>query len=64
MEMFIGKKPTDEMFNGSLSLHEFAKMALPEHVMEIGDQMLLAVAVQGLNERGTHENAKSRPEMC
>ncbi|KAJ8629244.1 hypothetical protein MRB53_022567 [Persea americana] len=27
LEMFIGKKPIDEIFNGSLSLHQFAKLA-------------------------------------
>ncbi|KAJ8629234.1 hypothetical protein MRB53_022557 [Persea americana] len=64
LEMFIGKKPTDEIFNGSLSLHQFAKMALPERVMEIVDQRLLSVEAKALNERQTPTNAESKLEMC
>ncbi|XXG71835.1 hypothetical protein AAC387_Pa07g1068 [Persea americana] len=51
LEMFTGKKPTDEIFNGSLSLHQFAKMALPERVRQIVDQRLLSVEAEALNER-------------
>ncbi|KAJ8629197.1 hypothetical protein MRB53_022520 [Persea americana] len=64
LEMFIGKKPTDEIFNGSLSLHQFAKLALPERVMEIVDQNLLSTEVEGLNESQTHTNTKSKLEKC
>ncbi|XXG71791.1 hypothetical protein AAC387_Pa07g1033 [Persea americana] len=59
-----GKKPTDEIFNGSLSLHQFAKLALPERVMEIVDQNLLSVEFEGLIESQTHTNAKSKLEKC
>ncbi|XP_077212795.1 uncharacterized protein LOC143847891 [Tasmannia lanceolata] len=41
LEMFTGKRPTDDMFHNNLSLHQFAKMALPERVMEIIDPQLL-----------------------
>ncbi|RWR84527.1 putative receptor-like protein kinase [Cinnamomum micranthum f. kanehirae] len=64
LEMFIGKKPTDEIFNGSLSLHQFAKMALPERVMAIVDQRLLLVEAEVLNESQTPINAESKLEMC
>ncbi|RWR80224.1 putative receptor-like protein kinase [Cinnamomum micranthum f. kanehirae] len=64
LEMLIGKKPTDEIFNGSLNLHQFAKMALPERVMEIVDQRLLSVEVEALNESRTPINAESKLEMC
>lgn len=37
LEMFIGKRPIDEMFKDGLSIHKFAAMALPEHVMDIVD---------------------------
>ncbi|XP_010277679.1 PREDICTED: LRR receptor-like serine/threonine-protein kinase EFR [Nelumbo nucifera] len=40
LEMFTGKRPTHEMFKDDLNLHKFAKMALPEQVMEILDPML------------------------
>nr|XP_023919488.1 probable LRR receptor-like serine/threonine-protein kinase At3g47570 [Quercus suber] len=37
LEMFIGKRPIDEMFKDGLSIHKFTAMALPEHVMDIVD---------------------------
>ena len=37
LEMFTGKKPTDEMFIDGLSIHRFTSIALPEHVMDIVD---------------------------
>ncbi|XP_077227303.1 putative LRR receptor-like serine/threonine-protein kinase At3g47570 [Tasmannia lanceolata] len=40
LELFTGKCPTDDMFNDGLSLHKFAALALPEHVMEIVDPLL------------------------
>ncbi|CAL5322642.1 unnamed protein product [Camellia sinensis] len=36
-----GKRPTDSMFEEGLNLHSFARMAFPDHVMEIVDPMLL-----------------------
>ncbi|XP_042491847.1 probable LRR receptor-like serine/threonine-protein kinase At3g47570 [Macadamia integrifolia] len=41
LEMFTGKRPTDHMFGGDLNLHNFAKAALPVHVMQILDPTLL-----------------------
>ncbi|XP_028056139.1 probable LRR receptor-like serine/threonine-protein kinase At3g47570 [Camellia sinensis] len=41
LEMFTGKRPTDNMFNDSLSLHNFAKMALPEQVASVVDPTLI-----------------------
>ncbi|KAJ8629230.1 hypothetical protein MRB53_022553 [Persea americana] len=64
LEIFTGKKPTDEIFNGSLSLHQFAKLALPEQVMEIVDQSLLSIQVEALNESQTPTIAESKLEMC
>ncbi|KAJ8648841.1 hypothetical protein MRB53_001864 [Persea americana] len=64
LEMFTGKKPTDEMFHGSLNLHQFAKLALPERVVEIVNQSLLSIEVEGLGEKQTHTYPKSTLEMC
>ncbi|XXG71818.1 hypothetical protein AAC387_Pa07g1057 [Persea americana] len=64
LEIFTGKKLTDEIFNGSLSLHQFAKLALPEQVMEIVDQSLLSIQVEALNESQTPTTAESKLEMC
>ncbi|XP_042510703.1 probable LRR receptor-like serine/threonine-protein kinase At3g47570 [Macadamia integrifolia] len=41
LEMFIGKRPTDQIFTDGLHLHNFAKTALPAHVMRILDPTLL-----------------------
>ncbi|KAM7466592.1 hypothetical protein LguiB_014154 [Lonicera macranthoides] len=35
LEMMIGRSPIDPMFNEGLNLHNFAKMALVDHVKEI-----------------------------
>ncbi|XP_062165957.1 probable LRR receptor-like serine/threonine-protein kinase At3g47570 [Alnus glutinosa] len=40
LEMFIGKRPTDDMFKDDLSIHKFVAMALPEHVMDIVDSSM------------------------
>ncbi|XP_058072568.1 probable LRR receptor-like serine/threonine-protein kinase At3g47570 [Magnolia sinica] len=46
LEMFMGKRPTDDLFKDGLSLHELAKMALPDQVMRIVDRRLLSEEVQ------------------
>ncbi|KAJ9174768.1 hypothetical protein P3X46_013374 [Hevea brasiliensis] len=37
LEMFMGKRPTDHMFQEGMSLHNFVKRALPEQVTQILD---------------------------
>ncbi|XP_066393573.1 probable LRR receptor-like serine/threonine-protein kinase At3g47570 [Miscanthus floridulus] len=37
IEMFTGKNPTDDMFRDGISLHYYAKAALPDNIMEIAD---------------------------
>nr|POE86175.1 putative lrr receptor-like serine/threonine-protein kinase [Quercus suber] len=41
LEIFLGKKPTDDMFKDGLNLHNVAKMALPEKLVQIVDPFLL-----------------------
>ncbi|KAL9316259.1 hypothetical protein ACSQ67_017260 [Phaseolus vulgaris] len=41
LEMLTGKKPTNDMFGESLSLHKFCEMAIPEGILEIVDSRLL-----------------------
>ncbi|PKI42629.1 hypothetical protein CRG98_036911 [Punica granatum] len=41
LEMFTGKRPTDDMFRDGLNLHLFAKAAFPERVLQIIDPVLL-----------------------
>ena len=38
LEMFTGRRPTDELFKDDLNLHNFVKLALPGRAMEIVDQ--------------------------
>ncbi|XP_050111673.1 probable LRR receptor-like serine/threonine-protein kinase At3g47570 [Malus sylvestris] len=52
LEMFTGKRPTNNMFGDSLNLHNFVKMALLGRITEIADAPLL--------EGGTNEN----PNQC
>ncbi|KAM3697867.1 hypothetical protein ACB098_06G145700 [Castanea mollissima] len=41
LEMFLGKRPTDDTFKDGLNLHNFAKMALPGKLVQIVDPILL-----------------------
>ncbi|KAJ4702658.1 putative Receptor-kinase [Melia azedarach] len=41
LEMFTGKRPTDDMFKDDLSIHKFVSMAFPVHVMEIIDPLMI-----------------------
>ncbi|KAJ7950157.1 putative Receptor-kinase [Quillaja saponaria] len=42
LEMFIGKRPTNEAFKDCLSICQFTAMSLPEHIMAIVDPFLLS----------------------
>ncbi|GJW97589.1 kinase-like domain-containing protein [Tanacetum coccineum] len=37
LEVMTGKRPTEDMFKEGLSLHKFAYMALPDHVIDVID---------------------------
>ncbi|XP_031103870.1 putative receptor-like protein kinase At3g47110 [Ipomoea triloba] len=41
LEIFTGKSPTNDSFIDGLNLHEYAKMSLPDRVMEIADPTML-----------------------
>ncbi|PQP98268.1 putative LRR receptor-like serine/threonine-protein kinase [Prunus yedoensis var. nudiflora] len=41
LEMFTGKRPTDDMFKDGLSIHQFTAMALPDHARDIVEPSLL-----------------------
>ena len=47
LETFTGKRPTNEMFTGNLTLHNFVKEALPERLAEIVDPVLLVEREEG-----------------
>ena len=48
LEMFTGKRPTDDMFQGALNLHNFVRKALPKQVREIVDPVLVPQDMEGL----------------
>ncbi|XP_028098542.1 putative receptor-like protein kinase At3g47110 [Camellia sinensis] len=50
LEMFTGRRPTDELFKDDLNLHNFAKMALCGRVTEIVDQFLSSEVMQGVQD--------------
>ena len=41
LEMFTGRRPTDNEFQDGHTLHNYVKTSLPERVMEVIDQRLL-----------------------
>ncbi|GLU02929.1 hypothetical protein SLE2022_201590 [Rubroshorea leprosula] len=41
LQMMTGKRPTDNLFEGGLNLHTYARMAFPDHITEIADKQLL-----------------------
>ncbi|XP_059666501.1 probable LRR receptor-like serine/threonine-protein kinase At3g47570 [Cornus florida] len=49
LEMFTGKRPTDEMFDDGMNLHNYARMALPDRVVTIADSVLLQHEEKGEN---------------
>ncbi|XP_057484599.1 putative receptor-like protein kinase At3g47110 [Actinidia eriantha] len=60
LEMFTGRRPTDSIFNDSLNLHQFSKMALPERVTEIVEPSVLLEV--GGNDN--HVMGKVKTEEC
>lgn len=51
LEMFTGKRPTDEMFRDGLSLHAFAKAALLGEVCQVVDPVLVQEVQASNNPR-------------
>ncbi|XP_058111508.1 probable LRR receptor-like serine/threonine-protein kinase At3g47570 isoform X2 [Magnolia sinica] len=64
LEMITGKQPTDGMFTDNLSLHHFAKLALPERVMEIVEPQLLIEDTEVTQGNGNHINTRNRMHEC
>ncbi|XP_077231460.1 receptor kinase-like protein Xa21 [Tasmannia lanceolata] len=66
LEMFIGKAPTNNLFTDGLTLDQFAKMALPDRVIEITDPQLISEEVQVVNNNNNenHTIMKNRMHDC
>ncbi|BBG97226.1 Leucine-rich repeat protein kinase family protein [Prunus dulcis] len=56
LEMFTGKKPTDNLFQGTLTLHNFVMAAVPKHLVEIVDPVLVQEMVQAEMSTSNHHN--------
>ena len=41
LEIFLGKRPTDDIFKDGLNIHNFAMMALSDRIVQIVDPTLL-----------------------
>ncbi|XVE90458.1 hypothetical protein DITRI_Ditri20bG0079500 [Diplodiscus trichospermus] len=63
LEIFTGKRPTDEMFREDMNLHKFVKAALPERVVEITDPILLQEQVTGERTSNHTCNASSQRDI-
>ncbi|KAK2641350.1 hypothetical protein Ddye_023113 [Dipteronia dyeriana] len=68
LEMLTGRRPTDSKFNDGLTLHDFARTALPERVMEIVEpSLLLEARVDSNNVENfarLHGEGRVRVEEC
>ncbi|XP_059668732.1 probable LRR receptor-like serine/threonine-protein kinase At3g47570 [Cornus florida] len=49
LQMFLGKRPTDEMFNDGMNLHNYAKMVLPQSIVNIAYSILFQQEEEGEN---------------
>ncbi|KDP44811.1 hypothetical protein JCGZ_01311 [Jatropha curcas] len=58
LEMFTGKRPTDEVFTNGLSLHSFVKSKLPGRVNQVLDPILFTAGDMGTATNNTCENAE------
>ncbi|KAL5712172.1 hypothetical protein ACHQM5_014371 [Ranunculus cassubicifolius] len=60
LEMFTGKRPTDEMFKDGLSLHHYSKLALSGNVKDIIDASLLLERTS----KGEHFHSPDQIHEC
>ncbi|RWR91201.1 GDSL esterase/lipase [Cinnamomum micranthum f. kanehirae] len=64
LEMFTGKIPTDDVFKDNLNLHQLAKMAFPERVIEIIDHRLLLEGNENISSNEDYNEKRSRMHEC
>ncbi|QCD90935.1 LRR receptor-like serine/threonine-protein kinase EFR [Vigna unguiculata] len=56
LEMFTGRRPTDETFEGGQNLHSFVKNSFPNNVLQILDPSLVAKPEQATIEEENTQN--------
>ncbi|KAK9903726.1 hypothetical protein M0R45_001026 [Rubus argutus] len=65
LELFTGKRPTDQMFSGGLNLHNYAKAVLPDHVTKIADSLVLQGGITDIDEALDQGGARAKKmEEC
>ncbi|XP_021675978.2 putative receptor-like protein kinase At3g47110 isoform X2 [Hevea brasiliensis] len=64
LEMVTRKEPTDDIFVEGLGLHNFARMALPNQVLEIVDPVLLQEDGGGNNNEGPTQARNDSKVEC
>ncbi|XP_059627991.1 probable LRR receptor-like serine/threonine-protein kinase At3g47570 [Cornus florida] len=62
LEMFTGKRPTDDFFQDSLNLHTFVKADLHDRLSEIADPFLLQE--RGEEEMSTESRKRQKDQEC
>ncbi|XP_055807014.1 probable LRR receptor-like serine/threonine-protein kinase At3g47570 [Solanum dulcamara] len=63
LEMLTGKRPTDEMFGGNLSLHDFVRNAIPDGALEIVDPILNFEEIEIIRDRSPFPRFMRRQKM-
>ncbi|GLT35194.1 hypothetical protein SLA2020_096650 [Shorea laevis] len=58
LEMITGKRPTDSLFQDNFTVHQFAKTALPERVMDILEPSLLREVQDDAHSRARNRGTK------
>ncbi|XP_076893026.1 uncharacterized protein LOC143544938 [Bidens hawaiensis] len=64
LEVMTGKKPTDDIFKESLSIHKFAATALLDHVMDAIDVNILNVYLENETFMQNREENLNKVEKC
>ncbi|XP_050126912.1 probable LRR receptor-like serine/threonine-protein kinase At3g47570 isoform X1 [Malus sylvestris] len=61
LELFTGKRPTDEMFQGSVNLHKFVKAALPNKMEHVADPVIVQEKGEGdmCNDDSLNEDTRA-----
>ena len=59
LEMFTGRRPTDNMFHGASNLHNFVKEALPKRIRDILDPLLVPENIEAEIRANSHTSGHS-----
>ncbi|KAL5701216.1 non-specific serine/threonine protein kinase [Ranunculus cassubicifolius] len=67
LEMFTGRRPTDDLFKDGLNLHVYASKSLPEQVIRIVDPVLLSEedeTINGAKDDGNQTHRRTQVSEC